>query len=76
MKEATGEGSMTIVTIVIIVALGAAAAIIVGFLITKAGGEANNAVGTDVEQYNSDSLNTGDLFKKSSSGNNSGNGQG
>lgn len=48
MKEATGEGSMTIITIVIIVALAAAAAVIVSIMMTKAKGEANNA-GTNVE---------------------------
>lgn len=36
MKEATGEGSMTIITIVIIVALAAAAAVIVGVMMNKA----------------------------------------
>ena len=46
MKEATGEGSMTIVTIVIIVALAAAAAIIVGVMMTKANTEANKTVNT------------------------------
>lgn len=44
MKEATGEGSMTIVTIVIIVALAAAAAIIVGVMMSKARTEANKTV--------------------------------
>lgn len=43
MKEATGEGSMTIVTIVIIVALAAAAAIIVGVMMSKANTAANTA---------------------------------
>ena len=43
MKEATGEGSMTIVTIVIIVALGVAAAVIVGFFITQAGTKAKDS---------------------------------
>lgn len=52
MKEATGEGSMTIVTIVIIVALGLAAAIIVGFFITQAGDKANGATGVNVEKQN------------------------
>ena len=40
MKEATAEGSMTIVTIVIIVALAAAAAIVVGVMANNARGEA------------------------------------
>lgn len=43
MKEATGEGSMTIITIVIIVALAAAAAIIVGVMMSKANTAANEA---------------------------------
>ena len=43
MKEATGEGSMTIVTIVIIVALAAAAAIIIGIIASNAKTGANNA---------------------------------
>ena len=46
MKEATGEGSMTIVTIVIIVALAAAAAIVVGIMANKAGEEADGASST------------------------------
>ena len=46
MKEATGEGSMTIVTIVIIVALAAAAAIVIGIMANKAGEEANSASST------------------------------
>lgn len=48
MKEATGEGSMTIVTIVIIVALAAAAAIVVGIIATKARSSADTA-GADYE---------------------------
>lgn len=44
MKEATGEGSMTIVTIVIIVALAAAAAIVVGVMASTASKKANNDV--------------------------------
>lgn len=48
MKEATGEGSMTIVTIIIIVALAAAAAIIVGIIATRARTGANDA-GADYE---------------------------
>ena len=42
MKEATGEGSMTIITIVIIVGLAAAAAIIVSIMMTSAKSQANN----------------------------------
>ena len=49
MKEATGEGSMTIITIVIIVALAAAAAIVVGVMSNKASEEAS---GTDAGEYN------------------------
>ncbi len=41
MKEATGEGSMTIVTIIIIVALAAAAAVVVGMMMNKANNTAN-----------------------------------
>ena len=43
MKEATGEGSMTLITIVIIVALAAAAAIVVGVMASKANKGANEA---------------------------------
>ena len=43
MKDATGEGSMTIITIVMIVALAAAAAIIIGIVATNAKSGANNA---------------------------------
>ena len=46
MKEATGEGSMTIVTIVVIVALAAAAAIVIGIMATTAGKKANDANST------------------------------
>jgi len=46
MKEATGEGSMTIVTIVIIVALAAAAAIVVGVMANTASGQAKDAKST------------------------------
>lgn len=49
MKEATGEGSMTIVTIVIIVALAAAAAVVIGIMSNKAGEEANNTDAGDYE---------------------------
>lgn len=41
MKEATGEGSMTIVTIVIIVALAAAAAVVVAVMTNKAKNQAD-----------------------------------
>ena len=43
MKEATGEGSMTIITIVIIVALAAAAALIVSILMSRARETADSA---------------------------------
>ena len=43
MKEATGEGSMTIVTIVIIAAIVAAAAIVIGVMMNKAKTTANSA---------------------------------
>ena len=42
MKEATGEGSMTIITIVAIVGLTAAAAAIVGVMMTKANTTTNS----------------------------------
>ncbi len=42
MKEATGEGSMTIITIVIVVGLAAAAAVIVGVMMTKANTTTNS----------------------------------
>ena len=42
MKEATGEGSMTIITIVIIVALAAAAAIVIGVMMNKAEEQADS----------------------------------
>ena len=48
MKEATGEGSMTIVTIVIIVALAAAAAVVVASLAGKANDKANSISVNDV----------------------------
>lgn len=44
MKEATGEGSMTIITIVIIVALAAAAAIVVSVMMGKANRKTNELV--------------------------------
>ena len=45
MKEATGEGSMTIITIVIIVALAAAAAIVVKIMADNAQSKANETSG-------------------------------
>ena len=42
MKEATGEGSMSIITIVVIVGLAAAAAVIVGVMMTKANTTTNS----------------------------------
>lgn len=41
MKEATGEGSMTIVTIVIIAAIVGAAALVISFMMSKAKDTAN-----------------------------------
>lgn len=46
MKEATGEGSMTVVTIVIIAALVAAAAIVVSLMMSKAKDSANKTTET------------------------------
>lgn len=61
MKEATGEGSMTIITIVIIVALAAAAAIVVGIMMNRAKGEANKAgsdIGTNINsEFNKETTN-------------------
>ena len=72
MKEATGEGSMTIVTIVIIVALGLAAAVIVGFFITQAGTKANGATKVNVDQQNT--INKDNLFNNNNNNNNNNNG--
>ena len=41
MKEATGEGSMTIVTIVVIIALAAAAVVVVATMTNKAESQAD-----------------------------------
>lgn len=41
MKEATGEGSMTIITIVIIASLAVAAGIVVSIMMTNAKTKAN-----------------------------------
>ncbi len=50
MKEATGEGSMTIITIVVVVGLAAAAAVIVGVMMTKAN-TATNGMDTNAVHY-------------------------
>lgn len=53
MKEATGEGSMTVITIVVIAALGVAAAVLVGYFLTQTKESANDATGQTVtEQEN------------------------
>lgn len=49
MKEATGEGSMTIVTIIIIVALAAAAAVVVAAMTGKAKDQADDISTNSVE---------------------------
>ena len=49
MKEATGEGSMTVITIVIIVALGVAAAVIVGLFLNQSASEANNISSSSIK---------------------------
>ena len=49
MKEATGEGSMTIITIVIIVALGVAAAVIVGMFLNQSTTEANKVTSSGIK---------------------------
>lgn len=49
MKEATGEGSMTIITIIVIVALGAAAALVVSAMMGKANDQASEVNPDDVE---------------------------
>ena len=48
MKEATGEGSMTLITIVVVVALAAAAGLIVTAMAQNARKSANNASTTKV----------------------------
>ena len=50
MKEATGEGSMSIITIVVIVGLAAAAAAIVLTMVTKAN-TATNSMDTGAVHY-------------------------
>lgn len=50
MKEATGEGSMTIITIVVIAALAAAAALIVGVMISRTKNEANDVATESVKE--------------------------
>ena len=50
MKEATGEGSMTIITIVIIVALGVAAALIVGLFLSQSADEASDVSANNTRQ--------------------------
>ena len=49
MKEATGEGSMTLITIVVVVALATAAGFIVSAMATNAKKSANNASTTNVK---------------------------
>lgn len=41
MKEATGEGSMTVITIVIIVGIALGAAVVIGMMMSKASDTAN-----------------------------------
>lgn len=50
MKEATGEGSMTVITIVIIVALGVAAALIVGLFLSQSANEASDISADNTRQ--------------------------
>ena len=50
MKEATGEGSMSIITIVVIVGLAAAAAVIVLTMVNKAN-TATNGMDTNAVHY-------------------------
>ena len=45
MKEATGEGSMTIITIVIIAALVLAAAVVIGVMMNQANTKASEDIG-------------------------------
>lgn len=47
MKEATGEGSMTIVTIIVVAALVLAAAVVIGVMMNKANSKANDDIGYD-----------------------------
>lgn len=59
MKEATGEGSMTVITIVVIAALGVAAAVLVGYFLTKTQEKANTATTQNVTSQN----NLNNMFK-------------
>ena len=51
MKEATGEGSMSIITIVVIVGLAAAAAAIVLNMVTNANNETKSMYTSTVHYY-------------------------
>ena len=51
MKEATGEGSMTIITIIIIVGLITAATIIVGVMVNSANNKATESTGVTSPDY-------------------------
>ena len=52
MKEATGEGSMTVITIIVIAALAVAATVLVGYFLTKTKTEASNVTGGGVKTQN------------------------
>ena len=49
MKEATGEGSMTIVTIVIITGIVLAAAVVIGVIMNKANSNATEDISINDE---------------------------
>lgn len=58
MKEATGEGSMTIVTIVIITGIVLAAAVVIGVIMNKA-----NSNATDDVEINQDENSIQDIIR-------------
>lgn len=63
MKEATGEGSMTIITIVVIVGLAAAAGLIIKLMMDKADTAAGN-VSSDTVDVCPDGYNYSTATKK------------
>ena len=56
MKEATGEGSMTVITIVIIVGIALGAAVVIAMMMNKAGDTANAVDTNNVTQSVSDKI--------------------
>ena len=51
MKEATGERSMTIITIVVIVGLIVAAGVVIGVMVSSANSKATDASNTATPDY-------------------------